>query len=51
MLKEETTYSVTKYFHFLAVWIKFDTFYIQIFPPKRGNLVIRENLSSLRSHL
>ena len=45
--KEEIIYTVPKYQHFIAAWIKFDTFYFQIFCKKRGNLLTRGKLSSI----
>ena len=47
VLTDENPYSVPVYLHFLAMSSKFDTFISKYFASKRGNLLIREKLSSL----
>ena len=45
MKKEETPYIVPKYPHFLAVWIKFETFYLSI---GRNFYSVHEEITSIR---
>ena len=46
--KEEIIYTVPKYQHCIAVWIKFDTFYFQIFCKKEEIYWPEENFHLLQ---